>query len=353
MIRNGAVVGFGTIAETTHLGALAAAGMHVVAVVETADDRCAEVLRALPYARIYRDVAQLLAHEKLDFVDICTPPHAHYKAACAAMEAGVHVLCEKPLVLLPEHAAELARLAELHQTVVGCVHNWTQAPILKRARELALGGTLGALQRVNMVTLRTKPAAVAGDTSNWRVDPSKAGGGILFDHGWHGMSILLRSVGAAPRYVRGRCEKRRFTDLPVEDSSETWVEFENGVIGRYEATWAGSERRNRVSLQCERGRIEVDNDTLKIFDHEALLDTTVFAESLAGGGYRPDWTAAIVQEFKNEIDVTASRGALLSEALTTLQMLLATYASSAQGGQAMRVGSDVSFFAQYKRAQVA
>lgn len=352
-MRNGAVVGFGTIAETTHLGALKAAGMNVVAVVETAEDRRAEALRALPHARMYRDVESLLAHEKLDFVDICTPPHAHFEAACLAIEAGVHVLCEKPLVLLPEHAAELARLATLHQTVVGCVHNWTQAPILKRARQLAQDGNFGALQRVNMITVRTKPAAVAGDTSNWRVDPTKAGGGILFDHGWHGMSILLRSVAAMPRWVRGRIEKRRFVDLPVEDSSETWVEFENGVVGRYEATWAGTERRNRVALLCERGRIEVDNDTLRVFDHDALLETTVFEESLAGGGYRPDWTAAIVQEFKREIDITASRGALLSEALTALQMLLATYASSAQSSQAIRVGTDVGFFAQPERAQVA
>ncbi|HET6346119.1 MAG TPA: Gfo/Idh/MocA family oxidoreductase, partial [Myxococcota bacterium] len=282
----GAVVGFGKIAESTHLGALEATDLRVVAVVETEPSRCQAALQLLPGVRVYGSMAALLGHERLDFVDICTPPHLHFDAICQALRAGVHVLCEKPLVLTLQQGTEVARLAAVHEKVVTCVHNWTQAPILRRAAEHARSGALGALERVDLITLRTQPAAAVGDKGNWRVDPSKAGGGILFDHGWHGMSILLRSVGAPPRVIRGRTEKRRYVDLSVEDTSETWVEFANGVVGRFAATWAASERRNEARLVCADGIIEVENNTLRLRRGDSLLETETFTESLAGGGYR-------------------------------------------------------------------
>lgn len=332
MSGRGAIIGFGKIAESTHVGALTAAGLQVVAVVDSSPERREAAQHALPDAHIYSDVATLLAEQRLDFVDICTPPHLHFAEASAAISANVHVLCEKPLVLTPADGDALARLALAHNVVVACVHNWTHAPILRRARALAAGGSLGALRSMDLITLRTQPAAVAGDTHNWRVDPTKAGGGILFDHGWHGMSILLRTVGATPVWVRGKVENRRFHDLAVEDTSETVIEFDNGVVGRFEATWAASERANRATLRCAEGVIEVDNDTLRIIrDGEPAL-VEVFAESLAGGGYRPEWTAATVREFKHEIDNRSARGALLHEALTALRLLMATYASSVLAG---------------------
>jgi predicted dehydrogenase len=335
---HGAVIGFGKIAESTHLGALASTGLNVVAVVETEPSRCQAALQILPGVRVYGSMAALLTHERLDFVDICTPPHLHFDAICQALKAGVHVLCEKPLVLTPQQGTEVARLAAVHDAVVTCVHNWTQAPILQRAAEHARSGVLGALQRVDLVTLRTQPAAAVGDKGNWRVDPNKAGGGILFDHGWHGMSILLRSVGAAPRVIRGRTEKQRYLDLSVEDTSETWVEFANGVVGRFAATWAASERRNEGRLVCADGVIEVENSILRLRRGDTVLETEAFTESLAGGGYRPEWTASIVREFKREIDDPRSRGASLTEALTALQMLMATYESAQRGGAPVTLG---------------
>lgn len=329
MSQRGALIGFGAIAHSTHLGALHATGFVVAAVVETSQERCQAARLALPGVRIYHDVDSLLAQEKdLDFVDICTPPHLHFEAAAKAIRAGLHVLCEKPLVLQPEHGAELARLAVQYKVVVTCVHNWIQAPILQKAAALARSNTLGALTHIDMATLRTQPAAAAGDDGNWRVDPRKSGGGILFDHGWHGMSILLRTVGAAPLWVRGVTEKRRYRYLSVEDYGVTEVMFANGVTGRFMATWAATERRNDLSLVCTEGRIEVHNDRLQVLRGEHVEHTQHFGESLAAGGYRPAWTAGVVREFKQEIDEPERRGGSLNEALTALHMVMATYESS-------------------------
>ena len=339
--RVGAIVGFGLIAESTHLSALQLAGLEVVAVVETSLERQAQARKTLPHARIYQDTESLLRSERLDFVDICTPPHLHFDALVRAIRAGVHVLCEKPLVLTLEHAEQVARLARKHEVAVACVHNWTAAPIFQRVRALLSSGTLGALRHMDISTLRTAPAATAGDADNWRIDAQKAGGGILFDHGWHGTSILLRTAAANPLEVRGLIDNRRFCDLGVEDTSHTWVSFDNGVTGHFEATWAADERANRAEFRATDGTIIVHNDILQIWKNGALQDSEMFEDSLAGGGYRPTWTAQIVKEFHRAIQERNKREALLDEALMALQILLATYASASQAGNAVTLGAKV------------
>lgn len=328
MSLRGAVIGFGKIAESTHVPALAAAGLEVVAVAEAVPARREAAARALPGVRVVADLEALLAGGgRLDFVDVCTPPHLHFAAAQAAAGAGLHVLCEKPLVTRSADGAALATLAERQAVVVACVHNWTQAPILVRAREIVHSGALGELREMDLETLRTQPAAVATDAGNWRIDPERAGGGILFDHGWHGMSILVRTVGAKPRAVSGRIEKRKFRELAVEDTAEVRLEFAGGARARFGATWAAAQRLNRCRIVCARGTIEIENDRLRWPGGEET-----FEESLAGGGYRPAWTAGIVREFVTEIEKPALRGRALTEALTCLRLLVATYESAARGG---------------------
>src|SRR5204863_4620 len=83
---------------------------------------------------------------------------------------GLHVLCEKPLVVAPEDLTRVARLAEKTRRVVHTIHNWHHAPIIKRSVELVQQGTIGQVTHVTWQTLRTKPAAARdADAINWRL----------------------------------------------------------------------------------------------------------------------------------------------------------------------------------------
>ena len=330
--RDGALVGFGNIAQAAHLAALAACDLRITAVVETAPERRQEAIARLPGVRLYADVEDLLRAERPAFVDICTPPHLHFEAARLVLGAGIHVLCEKPLVLTAADAQDLATLAEQHRVVLACVHNWTHAPILARVRELLRSNILGPLVSVDLVTLRTQPARGAGAVGDWRVDAAQAGGGILFDHGWHGMAILLRTVGDWPRSVSGSIARRRHVDLAIEDTAISSVVFSHGVTGRVEATWAADERCNRATFRCRDGDLALHNASLTIWRGGVQVGREDFAESLADGGYRPTWTAAVVRDFAAEIANPAARGGMLREALTVLQLLLGTYRSAAAAG---------------------
>src|SRR5574337_425039 len=98
--RDGAIIGFGNVAANGHLPVWRERGeFRIVAVADAAPGRLALAARLLPGIRTYAHHDDLLRHERLDFVDIATPPAGHAPAILAAARAGVHVLCEKPLTI--------------------------------------------------------------------------------------------------------------------------------------------------------------------------------------------------------------------------------------------------------------
>ncbi len=191
--------------------------------------------------------------ETLDFVDICAPPGSHASLIGRALDAGLHVLCEKPLATRVEDAEIAAAAAARAGRVLHTVHNWLKAPICLKISALIDEGAIGAVRSVRWRTLRTQPATAASQdgVTNWRVDPALAGGGILFDHGWHALYCVARWAGV-PRGVSARLETRRFHEWPLEDTATLALETAFGA-SRIFLTWAADERSNAIEIDGERG----------------------------------------------------------------------------------------------------
>src|SRR3972149_115367 len=95
----GALIGYGTIAANHHDAYLKAGDQQIVAVVDTNEHRRLAAQHRDPRVSVYRSMADMLSKERLDFVDICTPPSLHVTQQLQALEAGCHILCEKPFLL--------------------------------------------------------------------------------------------------------------------------------------------------------------------------------------------------------------------------------------------------------------
>src|SRR5213079_1318373 len=205
MLR-GAIVGVGNIALQGHVPAWRR--RRDVEIVAGTDARPAQrtALRThLPRARWYDSADALFADARLDFVDIATPPSSHALLIRGALDRGLHVLCEKPLVHPLDDLGSLRALAEARGRVLHTVHNWHHAPIVRRTAELVRDGAVGRVTHVTWHTLRVRPAATRdGQSTNWRLDPSVAGGGILTDHGWHVFYVVPRWIGARPVAICAR-----------------------------------------------------------------------------------------------------------------------------------------------------
>src|SRR5262249_36539695 len=156
------------------------ADFHIVAVADPDPRRCALAETAIPGVRTYADAATLLQHERLDFVDIAAPPALHAPLITAAAAAGVHVLCEKPLMVGQAEYQAVRRAVRRAGTVLYTVHNWKYSDAFAAVRQWLADGSLGALRSISFETTRDGCAVAAGD--NWRVRAAVAGGGILTDH---------------------------------------------------------------------------------------------------------------------------------------------------------------------------
>src|SRR5215470_1898110 len=102
-MRSGAVLGLGNVVVHGHVtGWRGPAAVAIVAAADARPSQRAECVARLPGARWYDSPEALLDHESLDFVDICTPPSSHAPLILRALDRGLHVLCEKPLVISPD-----------------------------------------------------------------------------------------------------------------------------------------------------------------------------------------------------------------------------------------------------------
>jgi predicted dehydrogenase len=329
----GAFIGFGNVAANGHLpGWRAREDVAIVAATDAAASRREVFLAACPDGRWHETVDHLLAGEKLDFVDICAPPGSHATLIERALDAGLHVLSEKPLVTRVEDAKRLGAAAVRAGRVLHTVHNWLEAPICRKISALVDDGAVGAVRCVRWRTLRTQPAiAVSADgIMNWRVDPEMAGGGILFDHGWHAIYCVMRWAGAPVR-VAAQLETRRFHEHPLEDTVSVDLDTTLGVSNIF-LTWAADERTNTIEIEGEAGEIRVVGDTV-ILTSSSQERRWPCPPSLSGGSHHPDWFGGVAADF-----LAAAMGRAesnLDEAILCAQVIDAAQRSSVAGGVRM------------------
>jgi predicted dehydrogenase len=329
----GAFIGFGNVAANSHLPGWRARGdVQIVAATDAAASRREAFLAACPYGRWYETVDDLLAGEKLDFVDICAPPGSHATLIERALDAGLHVLSEKPLVTRVEDAKRVGAAAVRAGRVLHTVHNWLEAPICRKISALVDGGAIGAVRSVRWRTLRTQPAiAVSADgVTNWRVDPEMAGGGILFDHGWHAIYCVMRWAGASTG-IAAQLETRRFHEHPLEDTASVDLDTALGVSNIY-LTWAADERSNTIEIEGKEGKIRVVGDAV-IVSSSSQEQRWSCPPSLSEGSHHPDWFGGVAADFLAA--ATGRAKSNLDQAILCARLIDAAQRSSVAGGVRM------------------
>jgi predicted dehydrogenase len=195
--------------------------------------------------------------ERIDFVSIVTPNASHYAIARAALEAGFHVVCDKPMTTTVEDAESLCRLVKERDAVFALTHNYTGYPMVKQARELVKQGALGTIRKVVAEYPQGWLAKAAG-INMWRLDPKVAGissaVGDIGVHAWH-----------LARYVTGLELESLSADLTsfgegyeLEDDANLLVHYEGGARGVIYAS--------QISVGEENGL------RVRVFGTEAGLD---------------------------------------------------------------------------------
>lgn len=263
-----------------------------------------------------------------DFVDVCTPPHTHFPIVKKALEKNLNVICEKPLVLAEKELKTLRDLSEKNQKVLFTVHNWKFAPILWKVTELLRQNAIGEIQSCSWYVLRNGPA-ITTLKDNWRLDPQKAGGGILIDHGWHAFYLILHWLGCDPGTVSAELENRQYEDLPVEDTAKIKLEFKDARQQTQTAelflTWASRVRRNSGTIDGSHGSIQIEDDSIRLTKKNGSakesVETFSFDQPLSQGSHHPDWFQGVADEFLSELTDDKKRGGNLKIAASCLALI--------------------------------
>jgi len=171
----------------------------------------------------------------IDFVIIATPNHLHLPVARAFLEAGIHVMCDKPLALSSDEAREFAAVVERSGRLFGLTHTYAGYPAVREARALVAAGALGTVRKVHVEYLQDwlmTPLEASGQKqAAWRSDPARSGlGGALGDIGTHAHHLAefitgdqVVSVSAdVSRFVEGR---------RLDDDANLLLRFANGAKG--------------------------------------------------------------------------------------------------------------------------
>jgi len=286
----GAIIGFGEVARHGHLPTYkASSDVKIVAVVDRTDERRRLARELLPTIATFSNIEELANNVEIDFADICTPPAFHGEPMFDALTRGWNVLCEKPLLLDLVEFEKARNLAKETNRAIVPVHNWKYAPIVRRATELSRSGAIGTLREIEIETLRFQDCAVADpDHPNWRRDPAIAGGGILMDHGWHAIYLVLHWFGEEPIDVHASLHRPAPNE--AEDEAKLELRFPSGTANIF-LTWRAKLRRNKMRLIGDQGEIVIDDDTLKTAD-----DSVQFENGLSAGSHHPDWFAGMLPD---------------------------------------------------------
>ena len=224
---------------------------------QTAADRAGE-LGATPYT----DYREMLAAEDLDAVDICLPHHLHRDAIVAAAEASKHILCEKPLCLSAEEAADVRAAVEAAGVTLMCAHNQLFLPAVAKAKELLDAGLLGTVYEVR--TTDSFYNDFDPSTMGWRASSKTSGGGELIDTGYHPTYLMLHLAGGSPVEATAMLSTHRLKFMDGEDSAQVLIRFDNGVVGQLVTSWAyqPAEGTERFSVVGELGSMTSDGTSL-------------------------------------------------------------------------------------------
>ena len=135
----------------------------------------------------------------IDVVAIVTPNHVHHPAAKAFLEAGIHVICDKPLTTNLDDALDLVQTVRRTGLVFGLTHNYTGFPMVREARERVAAGELGRVRVVQVEYpqdwLSTRLEETGQKQAAWRTDPAQSGGGAIGDIGSHAFNLAAFVTG--------------------------------------------------------------------------------------------------------------------------------------------------------------
>ncbi len=341
------VVGTGNIFRYVHLQPLLDhPEIEIVALCDINKERAEEIAREHGIEHVYTDYNELLKRDDLDAIDICTPNLLHSKVAIAALEAGLHVFCEKPDAVSPEEAQKMADAAKASGKVMMTMRNNRFTPASQYLKAIIADGQMGELYTGRCGWVRRRGIPGKG---GWFTTKELSGGGPLIDLGVHFIDLTVWLMGnPKPVAVTGATyckfadndiadsvhssfgEKQEDGTFDVEDLATGFIRFENGATPQIEFSWASNigEEMNFIEMRGTKAGFSLKKDQLEIYS-EAAGQLTDIKPVLNGTASSPHG-----EHLKHFVDVVQKRAEPIitpEHGVDMIKILAAIYKSAETG----------------------
>jgi predicted dehydrogenase len=214
--------------------------------------------------KIFDSGEKLIQSKEIDAIIVATPHYQHTSLGIAALESGVHLMCEKPISAHKADAERLIAAAKKRPKVVfaGMFQLRTE-PRYLRIQKLIQDGELGEVVRMSwLITdwFRTEAYYASG---GWRATWRGEGGGVLLNQCLHNLDVIAWLLGT-PSRVRGFCQLGRYHNIEVEDNVTAYLEYPNGATGIFVTSTGETPGTNRFEIAGTRGKVVLENNKLTL-----------------------------------------------------------------------------------------
>ena len=338
------VVGTGSISGV-HAKAIAAMEGSTLHSVFNHRLESAERLASEYLVKAFSDIDRFLADPELEIVTIATPSGAHFEPALAALRAGKHVVCEKPLEITTARIDEMIAAAAASGKTLAAILNRRFHPAMAAFKTACEQARFGKLTSASCYIKWFRDQAYY-DSAAWRGTWALDGGGALMNQGIHSIDALLYLAGPV-KSVQANTSCLAHDRIEVEDTALAMLEFENGARGVIEGStcnWSSTGHPARIQLCGTEGSVFLADESFEVWDfknpmaQDEEIHQKLMRGSEAGLGANDPKAINFLQHQRNFEEVvraiqegsepsTSSR-----EARKSVALIEAIYQSAASGG---------------------
>lgn len=254
------VIGSGTLVYPMHKPGLTAPDARVAALCDLSEEKGRPPADALG-APFYTDYRQMLAaHPEADAVVVMTPHYNHAEITITALQAGFHVLVEKPMALQVRDALRMVAEAEAQDKLLAVNFQQRFRPEVRAARDLLQAGALGTLQRLSLIVTWPRSRRYY-QLADWRATWQGEGGGVLMNQAPHDLDLICHLMGLPAQVVSWN--RTHYHRIEVEDTISAMLEWEHGAVGYVHISTQESDLSGQLTFVGTGGVLQIEPGSLR------------------------------------------------------------------------------------------
>src|SRR5574337_1118764 len=254
------IIGIGFMGQE-HAAAIARNSKTQLVAIVDAQPQLAQDISAKLGCKWFSSADDLMRSGAVDAIVIATPHWQHADMAIAALRAGLHVLCEKPLTVTVAQADEVLQTAKESGRMLAVVHQKRFEPVYQYTKTLLESGELGSIYRCSIVETTWRSAAYYR-SSAWRGTWKGGGGGVLLNQGPHVVDRYVWLCGM-PDTVAARCDTN-LHEIETEDTVSAILYHREGTHGHIYISTVECPATSRTVIACDRGRVTIENGKVRV-----------------------------------------------------------------------------------------